>query len=181
MEKEKMSDDLISRQAAIDALENKKDKNAKGDIGGFYNAIIQHDIDAIAELPSVHSGSCEYYDTESHYCALNRPSAQPDVPDTNVGDMISRHAAIDAMCDNCDTVQAVCPHYPCKRYTSIMELPSAQPERNTGKWILDSKPGRYRCSECLAFSARDDLGNEYLSDYCSVCGAEMRGEADETD
>ena len=49
-------------------------------------------------------------------------------------------------------------------------------ERKTGKWILDSKPGRYRCSECLAFSARDDLGNEYLSDYCSVCGADMRGE-----
>ena len=45
--------DLISRQAAIDALENQKDKNAKGDIGGFYNTIIQHDIDAIAELPSV--------------------------------------------------------------------------------------------------------------------------------
>lgn len=47
-----MSDDLISRQAAIDALERKKDKKAKGDMGGFYNKIIQNDIDALMQLPS---------------------------------------------------------------------------------------------------------------------------------
>ena len=28
---------------------------------------------------------CEYWDSESNYCALNRPSAQPDIPETNVG------------------------------------------------------------------------------------------------
>ncbi len=44
--------DLISRQDAIDALERKKDKNAKGDIGGFYNKIIQNDVDALMRLPS---------------------------------------------------------------------------------------------------------------------------------
>ena len=44
--------DLISRQAAIDALERSKDKTAKGDIGGFYNTIIQNDIDKIKRLPS---------------------------------------------------------------------------------------------------------------------------------
>lgn len=44
--------DLIRRQAAIDALERKKDKNAKGDLGGFYNKIIQNDIDALMQLPS---------------------------------------------------------------------------------------------------------------------------------
>ena len=43
--------DLISRQAAIYALERKKDKNANGDIGGFYNKIIQNDIDALMQLP----------------------------------------------------------------------------------------------------------------------------------
>lgn len=47
-----MSDDLISRQAAIDALKAKKDKSAKGDIGCFYNTIIQNTIDAIKDLPS---------------------------------------------------------------------------------------------------------------------------------
>ena len=50
--------------------------------------------------------------------------ALSDVPDTNVGDTISRQAALNVLCDNCDTVQAVCPHYPCKRYTSIEALPS---------------------------------------------------------
>lgn len=43
--------DLIDRQATIDALERRKDKNAKGDIGGFYNKIIQNDIDALIQLP----------------------------------------------------------------------------------------------------------------------------------
>ena len=44
--------DLIERQAAIDALERQKDKTANGEIGSFYNTIIQHDIDVIVELPS---------------------------------------------------------------------------------------------------------------------------------
>ena len=43
--------DLISRQTAIDALERKKDKTAKGDIGNFYNTIIQNNIDEIKSLP----------------------------------------------------------------------------------------------------------------------------------
>lgn len=37
---------------AIKALECRKDKKAKGDIGGFYNKIIQNDIDALMQLPS---------------------------------------------------------------------------------------------------------------------------------
>lgn len=45
-----------------------------------------------------------------------------------MNDSISRKAAIDALCDNCDDVQAVCAHYPCKRYIAIEKLPSAQPE-----------------------------------------------------
>ena len=45
--------DLISRQEAIDALERSKDKTAKGDIGGFFNTIVQNDIDTIKDLPSV--------------------------------------------------------------------------------------------------------------------------------
>lgn len=44
--------DLINRQDAIDVLERKKDKTAKGDVGGFYNKIIQNDIDALILLPS---------------------------------------------------------------------------------------------------------------------------------
>ena len=49
-----------------------------------------------------------------------------------VKDAIYRQDAIDALCDNCDNVQAVCPHYPCKQYTTIGALPPAQPEQ---RWI----------------------------------------------
>lgn len=42
---------VIYLDDAIDALERKKDKKAKGDIGGFYNKIIQNDIDALMQLP----------------------------------------------------------------------------------------------------------------------------------
>lgn len=47
------TNDLIRRQDAIDALEAKKDKTAKGNIGQFYNTIIQHDIDTLIDLPTV--------------------------------------------------------------------------------------------------------------------------------
>lgn len=43
-------------------------------------------------------------------------------------DVIYRQDAIDALCDNCDNVQAVCPHYPCKQYTAIDALSPAQPQ-----------------------------------------------------
>ncbi len=46
-----MSDDLISRRVAIDALEKKKDKKSQGNISGFYNKIIQNDIDTLILLP----------------------------------------------------------------------------------------------------------------------------------
>ena len=42
---------MIYLDDAIDALERKKDKKAKGDISGFYNRIIQNDIDALMQLP----------------------------------------------------------------------------------------------------------------------------------
>lgn len=43
-------------------------------------------------------------------------------------DLISRKAAIDELCDNCDNVKAVCAHYPCKQYIAIEHLPTAEPE-----------------------------------------------------
>ena len=51
-------------------------------------------------------------------------------------------------------------------------------KRKKGKWesfLAYGKTVRHRCSECLAVAARDDFGKEYLSDYCTVCGSDMRG------
>ena len=63
-----MMDDLISRQAVIDAV-------CEMSCGSKWCGI-----------------SCIEVQTIEHV-----PSAQPDVPDTNVGDTISRQAAIDAL------------------------------------------------------------------------------------
>lgn len=52
-------------------------------------------------------------------------------------DLISRNAAIDAMCDNCDTVKASCPHYPCSRYVALEKLPPEQPDWNEMIVICD--------------------------------------------
>ena len=92
-------DDLISRQAVIDAL-----KNERSDWNCDYNVPVDHCIDAIYSVPS----------------------AQPDVPDTNAGDIINRQVAIDAINDWWITVGD-------KRHPAdvIKALPSAQPERLT--------------------------------------------------
>ena len=96
-------------------------------------------------------------------------------------DSISRQAALNALCDNCDTVQAVCPHFPCKRYTSIEVLPSAQPVRMKGQWIHDGYDFPHgndwiHCSVCgkKGINVPADLTN-----FCSNCGADMRGGQDE--
>lgn len=68
-------------------------------------------------------------------------------------------------------------------WATIDLAPTVEPEQKTGKWMLaDTYAGkRYRCSECLAFALKTDDGKENLSDYCPVCGAEMKGEDDGTD
>lgn len=104
-------------------------------------------------------------------------------------DLISRKAALDALCDDCSRVQAICPHYPCREYVKIEGLPSA--ERKRGKWT--EKHHAYsdeeqrieewqscRCSECGRYDTRPYL--YYFSEprFCSWCGAEMvKGEDEE--
>lgn len=68
----------------------------------------------------------------------------------------------------------------CVKYYAKYMVASAPTieERKKGKWEpfwAYGKTVRHRCSECLAVAARDDFGKEYLSDYCTVCGADMRG------
>lgn len=95
-----------------------------------------------------------------------------------MNDPISRAAAIKALCDNCNNVQAVCAHYPCKQYIAVEKLPSAQPERKTGRWIPQDHNRRNgyvtttvyyypKCSEC-------GRGGNYDMSYCPNCGAYMK-------
>lgn len=59
----------------------------------------------------------------------------------------------------------------------IKNLPSAQPERKTGKWkrtyldheAMGERPSIFYCSACNQCIA-------YPVNYCPSCGADMRGE-----
>ena len=91
-----------------------------------------------------------------------------------MNDLISRQAAIEALCDNCDDVQAVCAHYPCKRYIAIEKLPSALPERKTGHWLIREGISDAQCSECgMYFNDVYDMENSDA--FCRHCGIKMEG------
>lgn len=92
---------------------------------------------------------------------------KPDVLDTNVGEMIYRQAAIEAVSEACFELRGVFGR--CE--DALKALPSAQPK--TGKWIDVPHTFLSKCSAC------EWLNDIYDFDYCPNCGADMRGE-DET-
>lgn len=102
-----------------------------------------------------------------------RALSQPEVPDTNVGDTISRQAAIDA-CHNWDYGKnAYAYGYTVKE--RLQKLPSAQPERKKGKWIpVTNGRGGFECNKCHNYAPSYQDGVEWLSDFCPHCGANMR-------
>ena len=109
-----MNDDTISRAAAIDAVKKNtfrltfaEEQNCEGHVAWSANAVYSDVIEgALLELPS----------------------AQPDVPGTNVGDMVNRAAAIDIL----DAYQVMVENGEENPYAwarlRMSELPSAQPE-----------------------------------------------------
>ena len=53
----------------------------------------------------------------------------------------------------------------------IKELPSAQPERKTGRWILD-RSGKYCCNKCMEPCATYMMMKP-RDKFCKMCGAKM--------
>ena len=101
-----------------------------------------------------------------------------------MNDLISRQAAIDAF-DGVKVDEGRCTEYDTGyndgidfAVSKLSVLPSAQPERKTGRWIPhEDEDGEHygdKCSEC---------GEWYVMPYgktnfCPNCGANMRGEKD---
>jgi hypothetical protein len=97
---------------------------------------------------------------------------------SGTSDLISRQAVIDALDKRFDSV-------PMEQTTEILmlrkdlrELPSAQPERKTGKWIeVNDAYNRIsgRCSVCgwESHLYEDDVVG---MDYCPNCGARLEAE-----
>lgn len=139
--------DLIDRKQAIDAIVNRTVT-----------------VDTDAQWLSGHA-RCELEIID----IINAlPSAQPDVPDTNVGDMISRQAAIDAL--HAHLMYRMGTESNKKRLDEwINSLPSAQPERKAGEWTDDNA-----CPFC-GFQPWYERDIHTLS-FCPNCGADMRGE-----
>ena len=86
-------------------------------------------------------------------------------------DCIDRQAAIDAIsCDitvtgrqNAELVAATIGTFADR----IKLLPSAEPERKTGKWIV-----HYECPKC------GEITKDF-TEYCPFCNADMRGDGNE--
>ena len=106
------------------------------------------------------------------------PSAELNVPDINVGDMINRQDAIDILnkLDVSDGVgiSSVACDLQEKAIRSIENLPSVQSVQKTGHWIYKNGAmflpwySSYECSECGCLSG-------YFK-YCPECGSRNRGE-----
>lgn len=99
--------------------------------------------------------------------------------------LIDADAAIDALRDF--LVEKRCPDdgtLTCRLIENevINKLPSAQPERKTGRWIeMSSTNHTYKCSECGRLLVNITNGKNKVAKnypYCH-CGADMRGEQDE--
>lgn len=141
-----MADDLISRQAAIKAIE---------------------------DLQDCYNGFSDTYDKACIIGVLEEiPTAQVNTPTDTPTDTISRQAAIDRINKQREHLEPDV--YPqdkigdaayriCAEF--IERLPSAQ---RTGRWIVvdEQEPRRYGCSECKRLVW-------HIENYCPNCGARM--------
>lgn len=114
---------------------------------------------------------------------MNRMSdfSSSEIP--NSSDTINRQDAIDVAVQSImDWDGMFIQEANCRIRDAINELPSAQPEPNTGHWV-SQKGGGYCCSECGRYALDEVDGNfihvAFKSNFCPYCGADMRGWKDE--
>lgn len=82
-----------------------------------------------------------------------------------MGDLISRQAAIDEIKALYEWHEIVTED---RAIDHFKRLPSAEPERKSGKWIPFDIPW-YKCSECGA--VREN--KSFMENFCPNCGAKM--------
>ena len=114
-----------------------------------------------------------------------------------MADLIDRQMTIDALCKSeCGWNNAECRHkddtdfcVTCDNVKIIKSLPSIQSERKVGKWIrgkswsegagMGESYGHYwKCNQCNNIVKGD--WSQCGDNFCSNCGADMRGDKYET-
>ena len=115
------------------------------------------------------------FEEGSKYCIEHCPYEAKQEP---CDDAISREAVIGAICD-----YVAFEEYEDKSHTftirplkkRIDALPSVQPSRK-GHWIeVTNGRGGHECDKCHDYAPSYQTGEEYLSNFCPNCGADMRG------
>ena len=197
-QKGEMMDDLISRQAAIDAVEESRRLNhhEDGKEACCHEYEHRHFLKILYELPSAQpETNCsefpnnsdlisrqaeiddlkdkdpsQIWDTADIEVWINSlPSAQPEI--NTDGDTISRQQTIDALMQEFKRI----PTNSIRAKLVVENLPSAQPERKTGRWIRSSnKLVPYYCSSCTGRF-------NYEWNFCPNCGAKMLKEGENID
>ena len=89
-----------------------------------------------------------------------------------MSDLISRQAAVDAL--HMHLMYRMGTDSNKKRLDEwINNLPSAQPERKKGKWIIKDDTERF-IAQCNCCRYIED--SRRIKNFCPNCGADMRGE-----
>lgn len=178
--------DLISRQAAIDALTRKMvsiPTAGKKDLMGDVNRIRAEDISVIRRLPSAQP---ETHDkrTKTHSCdCISRQDAISAFWELNIE---LRPSCIDAIIDmlkGLPSLPSDMSGYSDRLWRNAYERGKAEPQRKKGHWIRHPEQRNIfnsktiECSEC-----HEKYTVQYVEDewFCRHCGADMRedGEAD---
>jgi hypothetical protein len=103
----------------------------------------------------------------------NLPSAQPDVTDRNVGDMIFRQDAIDVTWEKMTYTEQWYVLTEVRR--RLKALPSAQPEQKRGTWIYDGV--KRICPFCKDFI----VTGRSIVKYCWNCGARLKERSEDAE
>ena len=197
--------DLISRQAAIDALkehralycDNTPDTFSK--LSYAEKSRVDELDTAIATLVNLPSAEEPFKLPEIYVADGYDTVAGEDgnvgfgvyVPDENqiyvAGDVEDEIRARALLHEICHWVQAVCgrpfDEDEANEFSNIVydALPPEQPERKRGKWIVYKAPDKQHCGlvKC-PFCGEDMIAEADEYNFCPNCGADMRGEQDET-
>jgi hypothetical protein len=156
--------DCISRQAVIDRINEliEVEKKQGTDDWGYGRERVN------AYEAMLHFVKSEYL----------HPSVEPERKPEKCGDCISRQAAIEILDDlACDYESGEWDNAHSEARGRMINLPSVEPERKTGKWEYvqyDGNPkiGNWHCSNCRVIVNSGFEGTPVFN-YCPICGTKM--------